>query len=170
MTRNMFYALAALATPGVAHASYGMAGCGLGSLAVTADATDGAFGDTNGILQIFAATTNNIFWNQTFAITFGVSNCTTEGLVLTDKEQEAFVEANFDAWQRDIAAGGGEHLAAFTTLLGCDDAVRPEVYAAAQRAYPSTFPSASTQPAQALTSRTIQLTHEPPLIGACTRI
>src|SRR5687767_10565283 len=82
-----------------AHAApYGMAGCGLGSMVISSD----------GFSQVFAATTNGTSASQTFGITTGTSNCTRSGVVLADKEQEAFFEANFTELRRDIAGGGGE--------------------------------------------------------------
>src|SRR4051812_16002049 len=82
--------------------TYGMAGCGLGSL---------VFGQENTMLkQILAATTNGTFGSQTFGITSGTSNCTTAGVVKAQREQAAFVEVNFRDLKRDMAAGGGEFL------------------------------------------------------------
>ena len=51
----------------------GMAGCGLGSV---------LFGNQNTVLmQLLAATTNGILWNQSFGITTGTLNCSTGGVV-----------------------------------------------------------------------------------------
>lgn len=150
----------ALAAPAVAHADYGMAGCGLGSIVITKD----------GFVQVFAATTNGTLYSQTFGITFGTSNCVSDGAVLFDREQEMFVEANLGALKADIAAGGGEYLAAFTTLLGCNDAVRPEFYAAAQAALPVAFPTDATNPQQALYVLKAQLATQHDIKLQCNRI
>ncbi len=91
---------------------YGMAGCGFGSLLL---------GDKPGIIQIFAATTNGIYGNQTFAITSGTSNC-TGGSSSADakiRQQEIFVQVNYKSLQQEMAAGRGEKLGAFAGLLGC---------------------------------------------------
>ena len=90
----------------------GAAGCGLGSMVFSKN--------TKGH-QILAATTNATFGSQTFGITFGTSNCTAGGIVKADRAQEAFVEANFESLQRDMAVGEGEYLSTFGTLLGCNE-------------------------------------------------
>ncbi|MCB1197276.1 MAG: DUF3015 family protein [Bdellovibrionota bacterium] len=91
--------------------TYGMAGCGLGSM---------LFQDDKQISQILAATTNGTSGNQTFGISTGTSNCTSNGLVKIDKETQAYVEVNYDVLQKDIARGEGETLAGFASLLGCN--------------------------------------------------
>lgn len=88
---------------------YGMAGCGLGSLAIT----------SNDITQIFAATLNGIYGNQTFGITSGTSNCTADGVVKQDKVQELFITMNYDSLGQEMASGKGEKLESLGNLLGC---------------------------------------------------
>src|SRR6266545_2071443 len=76
ITALAFMSLAVLTTEARAQApastgfepSYGLAGCGLGSMLI---------GSKPGIVQIFAATTNGSFGTQTFGITSGTSNCGT---------------------------------------------------------------------------------------------
>ncbi len=140
---------------------YGMAGCGLGSI---------VFGDSPGIVQVLAGTTNGTFASQTFGITTGTSNCVADGVVRVDREQEAFVEANLDALQRDIAAGGGEYLAAFTMLLGCDEAIRPAVYNFSQGAYAMAFPNTDVTPVQALYVLKLQMSLDHDIKAQCSRI
>lgn len=93
----------------VSAASYGMAGCGLGSLAIK----------ENTKMQIFAATTNGTSGNQTFAITTGTSNCTAGGVALKSKEQEIFVHVNYDSLEKEMATGKGDKLNALAGLFGC---------------------------------------------------
>ena len=90
-------------------ATYGMAGCGLGSMLV---------GKGTGLIQVFASTIN---WpTQPFGITSGTSNCVEEsGLARLDVEK--FIHLNQPYLARDSAQGRGEHLAAFAVLMGCDD-------------------------------------------------
>ena len=103
-------AAAILTMPVVASAAgYGAAGCGLGSI---------VFGDEPGFVQVFAATTNGTMGSQTFGITTGTSNC--EGAMSASADQQAFVEINFASLSRDAAAGQGEFLSAYATILGCD--------------------------------------------------
>ena len=101
----------ALAIPALGQArSYGMAGCGLGSL---------AFGNDKGMVQILAATTNGTFYSQTFGITSGTSNC-SDSQQLANLDQENFIQVNYANVVKDAASGGGEYLATFATLLGCE--------------------------------------------------
>ncbi|TGL44842.1 DUF3015 domain-containing protein [Leptospira perdikensis] len=88
---------------------YGMAGCGLGSLIIS----------NNDITQIFAATSNGIYGNQTFGITSGTSNCTADGVVKQDKVQELFITMNYDSLGQEMASGKGEKLESLGNLLGC---------------------------------------------------
>lgn len=106
------FALALLAAAGMASAAkYGTAGCGLGSL---------VFGDQKGMIQILAATTNDFYGLQTFAITTGTSNCTEDGVALVDRERALFAEANFDVIKQEIAMGKGENVSVLASLYGCD--------------------------------------------------
>ncbi len=92
-----------------AAAKYGMAGCGIGSLIIK----------ENGFAQVVAATTNNIYGNQTSGITTGSLGCTADGVVKSDKEQEIFVHMNIDSLEQEMAAGKGEKLNTLATLFGC---------------------------------------------------
>ncbi|AJF07074.1 DUF3015 family protein [Geoalkalibacter subterraneus] len=89
-------------------APYGTAGCGLGSV---------LFKDEPGGVQIFAATTNATFGNQTFGITTGTLNCGDPIWVTGSAETKQFVAHNMDALAADIAAGQGETLDAFAELM-----------------------------------------------------
>lgn len=87
---------------------YGVAGCGLGSL---------AFGNQEGAVQVFAATLNGT-GIQTFGITSGTSNC-GRGL-FAKAEVNSFIESNAVALENDIARGQGETLSTLNNMLGCD--------------------------------------------------
>jgi hypothetical protein len=116
---------AAFMVSGVAMAGgYKSAGCGLGSLVIKDD----------GIIQIFAATTNGTFGSQTFGITSGTSNCAgSGGFVKNEAEQEMYVSSNLDSISQEAAQGSGEHLNALATLIGCDKAAAPQFSAALQK-------------------------------------
>ncbi|TGK21958.1 DUF3015 domain-containing protein [Leptospira fluminis] len=96
-------------SPKVDAKGYGMAGCGLGSMIIK----------SNDILQIFAATTNGTSGNQTFGITTGTSNCSSDGIVMKEKAQELFVTVNYESLEQEMALGKGEKLVTFAQLLGC---------------------------------------------------
>lgn len=153
--------LACLLTTSMATAKpYGMAGCGLGSVIVAED----------GLVQLLAVTTNVFIPVQAFAITSGTSNCTEGGVIKVDKQQEMFVEANLDALQADIAAGGGEHLSSLSVLMGCDAGVHGALGQRAQASYTRIFPTESTHPFQALYALKSELSQEEGFTAACTRL
>lgn len=91
---------------------YGMAGCGLGSM---------AFKDNDKLSQLLASCTNGTFGTQTFGISSGTSNCTSNGVAKLDKETEMFVEVNNDVLLKEISQGKGETLTSFSTIMGCSD-------------------------------------------------
>lgn len=107
---------------------YGTAGCGLGSI---------IFGNSQGIVQIFAATTNSLFGTQTFGITTGTSNCVNTGS--SSASAKAFIQANRETVAKEIARGSGETIVSLSTLAGCADAVA--VGSALQRDFASIFPN-----------------------------
>jgi hypothetical protein len=139
---------------------YGMAGCGLGSLVFQ--------NDNSMIKQILAATTNGTFGSQTFGITSGTSNCTSGGVLKSEKEQAAFVEVNFRDLKRDMAAGGGEFLNSFGTLLGCEDSAKAKLGKMTQDKYEALVPTESTTPMQLLQSLKTQVKATPALAQACS--
>ncbi len=150
---------AVLLIAGSAHAQYGMAGCGLGSL---------VFGNDNGTFKlILAATTNGTFANQTFAITSGTSNCTSGGVVRAEREQAAFAEVNFQDLKANMAAGGGEFLSSFATLLGCEDSAKPAFAKMSQAKFEAIVPSTSTTPIQMLVAVKKEIKASP-LATSCT--
>jgi hypothetical protein len=114
---------------------YGTAGCGLGSI---------VFGNSPGIVQIFAATTNGTFATQTFGITSGTSNCVdTSGGA---PSAAAFIQTNRQALAKDISRGNGETIKNLATLSGCADA--SAVGVTLQRNFKAIFPSASVTDTQ----------------------
>lgn len=138
---------------------YGMAGCGLGSL---------LFGTDNGKIQILAATTNGTFGSQTFGITSGTSNCVQGGVVTSQREQAAFAEVNFQDLKRNMAAGGGEYLSSFATLLGCDDSAKSSFASMTQTKYEAIFPTANTSPMQMLGAVKTEIKATPALANSCS--
>jgi hypothetical protein len=141
----------------VSAAPYAMAGCGLGSVIIGAD----------GFVQVFAATTNGSTGTQTFGITTGTSNCVRSGVVLADKEQEAFFESNFSDLKGEIAQGSGEHLEALAELFSCKENARPLVYERAQKSYETVFPNVSTTPMQALYMLKVELSKDAEIAAGC---
>jgi Protein of unknown function (DUF3015) len=151
---------AVLFAASAAHAQgYGVAGCGLGSL-IFKDNTTGP--------QILAATTNPLFGIQSFAITSGTLNCAAGGVIKAQREQAAFAEVNFQDLKRNMAAGGGEFLTSFATLLGCEDAAKPALARMTQAKYESILPTEKTSPMEMLAGVKAQMKTDPALAGSCS--
>jgi hypothetical protein len=113
-------------------ATYGTAGCGLGSL---------VFGDQPGGVQILASTTNGTVGSQTFGITFGTSNCGEA--VIGGLGTRTFIEANREMLAKDAARGSGETITTLSHLAGCADAKK--VGAALQKNYEANFAQSSSE-------------------------
>jgi Protein of unknown function (DUF3015) len=138
MRRARWVLIAFILSAGVAHAdaenpaahgkaTYGLAGCGLGSL---------VFGDQKGAIQILAATTNTIFGTQTFGITTGTSNCVDSAA--GSAGAKIFIEGNREALAKDAARGSGETITTLSAMAGCKDA--KAVGTALQKHFTQLFP------------------------------
>lgn len=133
---------------------YGMAGCGVGAL---------IFQDKPGKIQILAVTTNQYF-NQSYSITTGTSNCFED----SGQSAENYIKANHVALRKDISRGTGEALAGLLNLMGCGD--HQTVGTALQKNYGTIFNGSSES--EVLINATIQGTikNEPSLKLACRNI
>lgn len=87
--------------------SYGMAGCGLGSV---------VFADKPGLIQVIGATLNGVSGNQTFGITSGTSNCGASGKAARANQ---FIEVNKVALENDLSRGTGESIVSLAEVMGC---------------------------------------------------
>lgn len=91
----------------------GSSGCGLGW----------QVSDKKSLLSSsIRATTNGIFLNQTFGMTFGTSDCEKHSIVKNDKVQLHFTEANLDNLSIEMAQGQGESLMGLAAVMGCKSA------------------------------------------------
>ncbi|MBI2602381.1 MAG: DUF3015 family protein [Deltaproteobacteria bacterium] len=97
---------------GVGGQGYGTAGCGLGSV---------VFGDKPGMVQVVAATTNNIGSSQTFGITSGTSNCVEQQSMAQGFKEKLnyFVQGNRHRLENDIAKASGDTVTALAELGRC---------------------------------------------------
>lgn len=129
---------------------YGVAGCGLGSM---------AFGAQPGAIQILAATTNGILGNQTFGITFGTLNC---GPGMLAQGTRNFVEANREALAKDVARGEGESIGALTWINACADS--RAVGTALQARFGAIFPSGGASDEQ-VTAAILETLRGDPSLG-----
>lgn len=120
---------------------YGMAGCGLGS----------TVSDTNtGWSQWWLATQlNGVSSNQSLAILTGTSNCGDSPSSLNGSDMYAvgseFVRMNMAALAKEAAQGVGEHLTAFSELLGCARSATYEFSQSSQKNYNHLFSAPSSE-------------------------
>lgn len=68
--------------------------------------------------KVLAVTTNGIFGNQTFGITFGTLGCGRSGVITSNEKATNFVAMNGENLARDIAVGKGETLGALASIMG----------------------------------------------------
>ena len=116
-------------------ASANDAGCGLGSMIISKNAK---------LMQLLAVTTN-VTGFQTLGITFGTSNCSSNGLVNNEKQIQYFVEVNQAEITREMAQGHGEKLSTLAALNGCaTDAQISAFNTKAQSNFKSIVPAAQT--------------------------
>src|SRR5690606_33273626 len=82
-------------------------GCGIGSQVWA--------GQSGKVAKILAGTTNGLFANQLFGITFGTLGCSGTGTVTA--QAVTFTNENAEALARDMAVGEGESLNVLAELL-----------------------------------------------------
>ena len=107
-----FCAIAVLAVAPTVAMADNLGGCGWGTKLF--DGTDGP------VPQGAAATTNGIFFNQSFGITTGTSGCTQQGKVSSNWKTALFIDGNKERLARDMSVGGGETLESLAHLLGVE--------------------------------------------------
>ena len=91
--------------------------------------------------QIFAATTNSTFGNQTFGISSGTSGCTRDGTVTSTWKTTMFIDGNKERLARDMAVGGGETLDSLAHLMGIRVQDRAQFSRVTQQNLTRIFPS-----------------------------
>jgi hypothetical protein len=150
--------VASFTAPLFASGKHTMAGCGLGYVLFGHEKNDR-------LMQILAATTNGTSGNQTFGITSGTSGCTEDGAVKFVKEAEVFAEVNLDTLRQEMAAGQGEFVTAFATLLGANESNVPTMVKFFHDEYSSLFATPSTTSAELMASLQQKLSQRPDLLG-----
>lgn len=128
-----FCTIAVLAfAPTVAMAD-NLGGCGWGTKLF--DGTQGP------VPQGAAATTNSIFYNQSFGITTGTSGCTQQGKVSSNWKTALFIDGNKERLARDMSVGSGETLESLAHLLGVEQPDRAAFGRIAKENVARIFPS-----------------------------
>jgi hypothetical protein len=108
-------------------------GCGIGTMIF--EGKDGL------VSQVFAATTNGSFGNQTFGITSGTLECEKAPTFISYERLNKFVGDNMDNLAMDISRGSGEYLSTLAVLLDVPVAERPALYRNLQANFSSIYPS-----------------------------
>ena len=124
---------AMLVQGGLAEAGRNNTGCGLGTIAF--EGKDGL------ISQVFAATTNGTFGNQTFGITSGTLECERAATLVASEKLNTFVGENMDNLAMDISKGSGEYLTTLAVLLDVPIEERPVFYTLLQSNFASIYPT-----------------------------
>lgn len=142
----------------LAAGNHPMAGCGLGYLLLSNK-------ENEKVMQVLGATTNGTFGSQTFGISSGTSGCTQDGAVKLARAAEVFAEVNFESLRQEMAAGQGEYVNAFASLLARTEAQQTEMVRFLQSSYSDLFPSADTRSDEMLSTLSAKLSERPDLIG-----
>jgi len=136
-------ALAAAASTSMA-ASYGPAGCGLGSHVV--------FPNASSLPEhVLAATTNGTSFNNTFGMTSGTSGCDA-GSPMAGVQN--YMDQNMEQLASDSARGQGESLQALIALIGVDAADQGEFTQTMQTNFDKIFMATETTSGDAFASLT----------------
>ncbi|MFQ5729979.1 MAG: DUF3015 family protein [Waddliaceae bacterium] len=141
-------------------AGYGAAGCGFGGMLIK----------ENKILPQIGAWFLNAIGIQTFALTSGTSECSGIGVVMAEKEQNRFVDANFEDLAKEMAAGEGEHLMTLTFLLGCSTEQAGQIGTFTQEHYGTLFITPETTPTEMLRALKVGLSGKPAFASSCQNI
>ncbi|WP_122899757.1 DUF3015 family protein [Acinetobacter sp. B51(2017)] len=109
----------------------GDAGCGIGSQVWA--------GQSGKIPKLMAATTNGIFLNQLFGITFGTLGCNGNGTV--SAKVVTFTHENAENLARDMAVGEGENLNVLAELLQIKTEDKPRFFAVSKANFTQIYAS-----------------------------
>ncbi len=132
-------------------ANYGMAGCGLGSMAIK----------ENGKMQMVASLLNGT-GGQTFGITSGTSNCTDSGATAS----AMYIAVNQESLKKDIARGDGESLNGLSQILKCSNSAM--LNSALQQNYSMIFPTNSVKSEEINSNIHALIQSNRELNGTCT--
>lgn len=120
----------------------GSSGCGPGWY---------VFKDNSLLSSSLRSTTNGVLVPVvTIGMTVGTSNCTKHSIVKNEKRSLHFTTMNFFELKADIAKGGGEHVAALTSTLGCPQVSQPRAAQQFQEHFQEIYPDGKVNPERAL--------------------
>ncbi|WP_298145404.1 DUF3015 family protein [uncultured Acinetobacter sp.] len=110
------------------------AGCGIGSQVWA--------GQSGKAPKILAATTNGLFLNQLFGITFGTLGCNGTGTVTA--KVVTFTNENAENLARDMAVGQGENLNVLAELLEIKSQDKARFFAVSKANFKDIYASGNT--------------------------
>ena len=118
------------------------AGCGIGSEIWA--------GQSGKVPKLLAASTNGIFWNNLFGITFGTLGCSGSGTVTA--QAVTFTNVNAEALARDMAVGQGESLNVLAELLNIKAEDKARFFAVSKQNFAEIYSTENKDSYQVLTS------------------
>ncbi|OTG69745.1 hypothetical protein B9T26_14960 [Acinetobacter sp. ANC 4169] len=118
------------------------AGCGIGSQVWA--------GKSGKAPKILAATTNGLFANQLFGITFGTLGCSGTGTVTA--QAVTFTNENAESLARDMAVGEGESLNVLAELLNIKAQDKARFFAVSKQNFSKIYSAENHDSLQVLAS------------------
>jgi len=104
-----------VSAPVAAQQTYSAAGCGVGSQIFEGQSGVGP--------HVLAATTNNFYGTQTFAMSSGTLGCDTSGPIVSNVAIN-YIDGDMDRVAASIASGEGESIVALADAFGVDQVDR----------------------------------------------
>jgi len=161
MTKLIIVLLGAFVLSTSALAADSSSGCGMGWYVVK----------NNSLLSsALRTTTNGLFLNATFGMTFGTSNCAKHSIVQRDKEDLYFAESNKEYLAIELAEGSGEYVATFARTLGCSERAIPAFGEQVRSQYGQVLPSSETTPGELLQNIRSVIGQDPYLAAECQKV
>lgn len=118
------------------------AGCGVGSQVWA--------GQSGKLPKLLAATTNGIFLNQLFGITFGTLGCRGTGTVTA--QVVMFTNENAESLARDMAVGEGESLNVLAELLNIQAQDKAHFFTVSKQNFSAIYAAENQNALQVLSS------------------
>jgi hypothetical protein len=107
-------------------------------------------GQSGKVPKLLAATTNGLFANQLFGITFGTLGCSGSGTVTA--QAVTFTNENAEALARDMAVGQGESLNVLAELLNIKAEDKARFFAVSKQNFAEIYSTENKDSYQVLTS------------------
>lgn len=117
-------------------------GCGIGSQVWA--------GQSGKVPKILAGTTNGLFANQLFGITFGTLGCSGTGTVTA--QAVTFTNENAETLARDMAVGEGESLNVLASLLNIKTEDKARFFAVSKQNFSEIYSAENKDSLQVLAS------------------